>query len=560
MVGLKRGIALIAVSAAAFAVVVVLIPPSRGRTVVALLLPLLTLITVLTWWLKDASLGRATKLCGAGMALVAALFLGLGTTYPATIVAILWGIPVCMGGAFLVFTLWRGRAGRNAAVGLAFLILLSPWPLVRSSGASGQMMPDLFWVWNSPATDLSSDTEEPLAADLVVPRVASAADWPGFRGAHRDGVVAHAAGLHLDWQARSPAECWRRPVGRGWSSFAVVGELACTQDQVGESERTICLEAQTGRTVWVHSEDTRFNETAGGPGPRSTPLIHDGKVYSLGASGGLNCLDAKTGTRLWSADLTAGSGTTPPWGFAGSLAVHDELVFASPAGVGGVRLAAFDRHSGRQVWRAEGEYSGYSSAQVVELDGVTQVLLLDGGGLVAFSPLTGEELWQYEWPTKLLRAAQPHVDSDGYVIIGMGYGRGTRSLRITRTQTAWSVEERWATSRFKPKFNDFVVRDGYLFGLDEGILVALDTATGERLWKGGRYGYGQLLLVGETLLILTEKGDIVLVEASPTAHHELVRLPALTGKSWNHPAIARGRLFVRNGSEAVCFDLRPDSR
>jgi outer membrane protein assembly factor BamB len=218
-------------------------------------------------------------------------------------------------------------------------------------------------------------------------------------------------------------------------------------------------------------------------------------------------------------------------------------------------MLALDRRTGARVWQAGGEQSGYGSAQPAVLAGVPQVLLFDAGGVVSYEPLTGEELWAYDWPDGLPRAVQPHVGAGDSVIVGMGYGRGTKSLHVTRNQERWAVEEQWSTSRFKPKFNDFVIRGEHLFGLDEGILVCIDTLTGERLWKGGRYGFGQLLLVGEVLLVVTESGEVVLVEASADGHHELARLQGLGGKTWNHPAIAGERLFLRNGSEAVAFDL-----
>lgn len=425
------------------------------------------------------------------------------------------------------------------------------------------MMPNLVWVWHTPASIVSDDLAAPASPRTAVPIVATTRDWPGFRGALRDGIVSGevATELNLDWQLQPPSESWRRVIGRGWSSFAVVGDLACTQDQAGVMERVVCLDARTGRTVWVHSEETRFEEIAGGPGPRATPLIHDGRLYALGASGRLNCLAAQTGEHIWSVDLSGAESAAPEWGFASSPLIRDELVYVSPAGVGGIRLMALDRRTGKRVWQAGGEYSGYGSAQLVVLGGREQVLLFDGGGLVGYEPQTGEELWEYEWPTQLPKVAQPHVAAGDTVIVGMGYGRGTKSLHVTRRQGSWDVEERWSTSRFKPKFNDFVIRDGLIFGLDEGILVCVDASTGERLWKGGRYGYGQLVMVGGVLLIVTESGDLVTVEASAAGHNQLARVQALVGKTWSHPAIAGGRLFIRNGSEAACYDLRaPEKR
>ena len=551
---------MILAGAVAFAAVVLVLPPSRARSVLAMLLPLGVLIGVSWWWFRRERPSRRAKTIGLWMAATAVLFLVVGSMFPVTIVALLWGLPASLLLALATFLLARRAAARplRLAVGAVFLVSLVPWPLLRADGASGQMMPNLFWVWQAPGLVEPGGLEAQSSQPVEVPTVATARDWPGFRGADRTGAVSEVAAteLDLDWESRAPVEIWRRAVGRGWSSFAIVGELACTQDQAGGLERVVCLEAATGRVAWVHAEEARFDETASGPGPRATPLIDDGRLYALGATGVLNCLDAQTGERVWSVDISDGEGSAPMWGFAGSPLVVDELVYISPAGIGGIRMLALDRRTGERVWEARGEASGYGSAHLAVLEGTRHLLLFDGGGLVGFDPRTGEQLWEYAWPTPLPRVVQPAVVGDDRVIIGMGYGHGTRSLRITRSPVGWSVTELWSTSRFKPNFNDFVVSDGHVFGLNEGILVCIDASTGERLWKGGRYGHGQLLLVGGVLLVVSESGDLVIVEASTASHNELARVPALDGKSWNHPAIAGGRLFVRNGSQAACYDLR----
>lgn len=555
---LRRGLVRVVLGALAFAAVVLLLPTSRARTLIALLVPMATLSAVTIWWLREESLSRRTKTVGLGSAAAAALFLGSTSTFPAALVAVLWGLPAAVGLALFALFLWRDRspASRRLAVGAALLVALAPWPLLEADGASGQMMPNLVWVWKTPAVPSSGDAVVSVSGAPAVPTVAAARDWPGFRGPERLGIVpAEAvAELNLDWQRRPPSELWRRPIGPGWSSFAVIGDLACTQDQAGAKERVICLDARTGGTVWEHTDGTRFEELAGGPGPRATPLIHEGRLFALGASGVLNSLVLQTGELVWSVDISGG-GESPEWGFASSPLILDDLVYVSPAAVGGARLLALDWRNGERVWRAEGGGAGYSSAQVAVLAGTLQILLLDGGGLAGYEPRTGERLWEYDWPTQLPKVAQPHVIGDDTVIVGMGYGRGTKSLHVRREGGSWGVEERWSSSRFKPKFNDFVIRDGHIFGLDEGILVCVEAATGERLWKGGRYGYGQLVLVGEVLLVVAESGDLVLVEASAAGHNELARIQGLAGKSWSHPALARSRLLVRNGSEAACYDL-----
>jgi outer membrane protein assembly factor BamB len=561
---LRSGLLLFGMAAATFAAVVMLLPTSRGRTLLALVVPMAGLTAATVWWIRDRSLPRRTKALGLVATLGGALFLGAVPGFPASVIAVLWGLPAATGLTLLVAYLWRGRSpfGRSLAVGATFLASLAPWPLLEADGASGQMMPNLVWRWETSTREATSVALDPVTGTTPLPVLVTLRDWPGFRGPARSGVVpdAAAAKLRLDWQLWPPAELWRRPIGEGWSSFAAVGDLACTQDQAEAKERVFCLDARTGRTLWEHSDETRFEELAGGPGPRATPLVHAGRLYSLGASGRLNCLDVQSGELLWSKDISGGQGKAPEWGFASSPLILDDLVYVSPAGVGGVRVLALDRTTGDHAWQAEGDDAGYSSAQVAVLGGTAQLLLVDGAGVAGYDPRTGEPLWDYPWRTAVPKVALPHVWGGDTVIVGMGYGRGTRSLVVTTDGVRWSVEESWSTSRFKPKFNDFVIRDGHIYGLDEGILACVSAATGERLWKGGRYGYGQLLLAGEHLLIVTESGDLVLVEATAAGHRELGRWPALSGKSWSHPAIARGRLLLRNGSEAVAYDLAGPAR
>ena len=554
--GSTPGLGLILVAGITFAIVVVLFPPSRFRTLVALLLPLVVLIVVSIRWLRHEATTKRLKATGLGATSVAALVLGFGTTFPVPAVALLWGLPASLLSALVAASLWRRHAARPYAVGAIFLASLVPWLLLRGDGVSGEMMPNLFWKWDSRARAVSGSTEVRDGGAVEVPNVATSRDWPGFRGAKRQGIAPPeaVAEIGLDWELEPPMELWRRAIGKGWSSFAVVGALACTQDQVSEMERIVCLDARTGEGVWVHEREARFEEPASGAGPRATPSIHDGRLYALSATGRLDCLEAGNGELLW-VDLSKGAEAAPTWGFASSPLIRGDLVYVSPAGIGGTRMLALDRRTGETVWESTGEEPGYSSPRLVEIDGTPQLLLFDGGGLVGYEPRTGETLWEYDWPTPLPRAALPALAGSDLVVVGMGYGQGTRSLRPENGARGWSVTEEWSTSRLKPSFNDFVVHRDHLFGLDEGILVCLDALTGERLWKGGRYGHGQLLLVGEVLLIVSESGDLVLVEASPTGHRELARVPALTGKTWNHPAIAGGRLFVRNGSEAVSYRL-----
>jgi outer membrane protein assembly factor BamB len=243
--------------------------------------------------------------------------------------------------------------------------------------------------------------------------------------------------------------------------------------------------------------------------------------------------------------------------------VVDDLVIVIAGGkVGesfsGKSVIAYDRHTGDIRW-AKGEFpASYAGARVEAFLGTRQVLAFHGKGISSHALDTGEILWDEEWMNEpFVNAAQPIKVDDRSLFIGCGYGKGSARIELSLSGGAWSDVKRWESNRLKLKFNDAVIRDGFVYGLDDGILACLDLATGKLKWKGGRYGYGQLLLHEDTLLAQTEEGDVTLVAADPSRFRELHRIPALTGTTWNHPVVAHGKLLVRNGTEVACFDVAP---
>jgi outer membrane protein assembly factor BamB len=309
----------------------------------------------------------------------------------------------------------------------------------------------------------------------------------------------------------------------------------------------------------MHSDPARFWEPMAGAGPRATPTYRDGRVYALGATGILNCLDADTGTVLWRRDTAADSAApTPDWGFAASPLVIDGLVVVHTGGLDGKAVVAYDAGSGEPRWYAPAGALSYSSVQVATIEDVTQLLILTGNGVTSLTSETGRVLWTHKWPMSgAARIVQPAVLPDGSVLIGTGFGMGVRRVAVSRSGDDWSTSETWTSTGLKPYYNDFVVHRDHLYGFDGRILVSLELATGERVWKGGRYGNGQILLLADQdlLLVLSDRGDVALVEADPFSFAEIARFSAIEGKTWNHPVIADGTLYVRNGEEMAAFRL-----
>jgi outer membrane protein assembly factor BamB len=394
-----------------------------------------------------------------------------------------------------------------------------------------------------------------------LPPRAREAEWPGFRGPARDSSLAGVR-INTDWSTVAPMQLWRRQVGPGWSSFAVSGDVFYTQEQRGEYEVVAAYRVSSGEPVWRHRDQVRFWESNGGPGPRATPTINNDRVYTFGATGILNALDADTGARVWSRNVTSDAEkAVPMWGFASSPLLIDGKVVVAASG----RLVAYDAATGKRQWLGPPRPGSYSSPHLFTADGVQQILLLSAAGATSVSPADGALLWEQTWDGGGTTITQPALTGDGDVLINAiaaTGGLGVRRLAVSHGPRGWNVTERWTSTGLKPYFNDFVVHNGHAFGFDGNILSCIDLSDGHRTWKGGRYGNGQLILLADEdlLLVLSEEGEVALVKATPDRFTEVARFKALDGKTWNHPVLVHDTLLVRNGEEMAAFRLALEGR
>ena len=389
------------------------------------------------------------------------------------------------------------------------------------------------------------------------PVTADRAYWTDFRGPERDGRYLETAIL-TDWPAEGLTPLWRQPVGGGYASFVITDGRAFTIEQRRDEEVVAAYDATTGRELWTHEWTARFSEPMGGPGPRATPTWRDGRVYALGATGHLWSLDAYTGETYWHRDvLTDSQVENLQWAMAGAPLIVDDLVVVQPGGRNGWSVVAYDRETGEVVWHSLDDVQSYTSPMVVELAGQRQILAVTAERVVGLTVEDGRLLWEHPWKVSTVpNIAQPIVIGDDRLFLSASYGHGATVIELHGSSDGFTVETVWRNKRMKNRFSSSVLHDGFVYGLDNSILACVDVDTGELRWKGGRYGYGQLLLAGDHLVVLTERGELVLVRATPDTHDEVARFSAIDGKTWNVPAIADGVLLVRNAREMAGFDLR----
>lgn len=398
-----------------------------------------------------------------------------------------------------------------------------------------------------------------------------------FLGSVRNGIVSNQE-FSVHWETQLPKVVWKLPIGAGWSSFAVSSGLAITLEQIDEQESVTALDLTTGNVVWRLKTPGRHTQAFGGVGPRSTPTIYQGKVFAQTAMGIVSCMELQTGKLIWQQDLLKLAGVDKEtsekailWGRSGSpLVVDNQIVvpFGGRSGDKSLRsLISFDLETGKELWRSGEQQIAYSSPVLMTLCGVRQIVNVNEDFAVGYSPINGKVIWTTDWPSKSngdACSSQAVQLDERRLLLGKGYALGSKAIELTYSGSApenesdaafWKVEQVWSNSKIlKTKFTSSILFDGSLFGLSDGVLECVDPKDGTRIWRGKKYGQGQLIVVNKHLLVTTEDGRIVLIPATREGLGKAIaEMPVLEGITWNVPAVAGPYLLVRNAEFAACL-------
>ncbi len=399
-------------------------------------------------------------------------------------------------------------------------------------------------------------------------------EWAQFRGPNNNGTVA--APKVANWKSAKIKTLWKTDTPTGFSSFAVAGGKAFTiitgETDGNTGEVLVALDAVKGKEVWSKpltvigkydgGGDAGANDNKGGDGPRSTPVVSGDKVYAIDANLGVFCFEAATGKPVWKRDVMKdNAGVQIKWQNAASPVIDGDILLLCGGGEGQA-LLGLNKNTGDIVWKGENDKMTHATPVIADIHGVHQAIFFTQVGLVGVNPADGKVLWRAEFPFKVSTAASPVVYED-IVYCSAGYGVGAGAFKISKSGSGLRAEMIWR--RENECFNHWstpVVKDGYLYGMFSfkeygvGPLACLDIKTGKDVWKEAGFGPGQVILAGDKVIALSDKGEVVIVEANPEKYVELKRDDVLDGKVWSYPVLAYDHLFARSTKEGVCLEIK----
>ena len=380
-------------------------------------------------------------------------------------------------------------------------------------------------------------------------------NWNQFRGPNRDGVSL-VQGIKIKWNQK-PDLFWKIPCGEGHSSVVVNENSVFTLEQNENEETLYARNFADGKEKWTFSIKTKWNDMMSGTGPRSTPTLYEEKVYALFSNGLLCSIDAKSGELNWKTKTIDENYEFPEWGISCSPLIWNDLLILNQ---GGEKSAAqaYDLRTGQLAWDSEFHGEGvYISPALLEFFGEKHLLVAIAGKVASLNPENGKLRWEHPWKIFLNNAliSQPIQLGTDRILLSAGYGKGAECLQIEKTGDDYQLSTIWKSKDLKSKFSNPVLKDGFLYGFSENLLVCLNATSGDLQWRGKKYGYGRIIIAEDKLVILGNSGVLSVVEANPNQFYELQSEPLLSDvRCWNGPALAGGYFLAMNGQELGCFD------
>lgn len=459
----------------------------------------------------------------------------------------------------------------SGVVAISALVLFFMFAVRYEGSTDGAALPKFAWKWSPTTGERSASLEiaesnlpKQNASDINIKIPGLFSPSPQYLGQNGNGIISGVT-LNTDFTSNPPEQLWKQPIGEGWSGFSLVDFRAVTQEQRGQDELVTCYNLLDGSLLWYHADEARFEESMGGDGPRATPAIAGTTVYTMGATGIVNALNLSDGSLIWTRNIMEGASPLI-WGKSSSplILAEENLLIVTGGNSGGATVYALNLSTGDIVWQFGNGPASYATPVTAEVLDERLIVSVNENEVVGLMPATGKSVFVVDWPVGMMpstaKSAQPHIIDGDKLFISASYGIGSLMARLVRNPEVGSIssETLWhAKTRMKTKFSSTVILDEHAYGLDEGVLACSRLDDGRRVWKGGRYGFGQQLLVGDTLLVQAEDGRIVLVEATPDDFRELTSFQGLDDKTktWTVPTLAGQYLLIRNDREAACYRL-----
>lgn len=375
---------------------------------------------------------------------------------------------------------------------------------------------------------------------------ANAIDWPQWRGPQRTGISTET-GWKTKWSGGRPRQVWSAQIGEGYSGVAVANRRAYTVGNAGGQDTVFCFDAASGKIVWKYSYPCPSGDYSG---PRATPVVEDGRVYTLSREAQAFCFDAVSGKVIWGNDLRRTAGAqTPTWGFAGSPLIEGEKVILNVNAAG----VALNKANGRIAWKSTPTTPGYASPVAYNLGKERLAVIFAAKGAVGVRVADGRPVWQFPWETSYdVNAADP-IFAGSDVFLSSNYGKGCVLLHTHTSQP----QVIWQNRSMKNHFNASVLYNGAFYGNDENTLRCVDLRTGAERWSLRGMDKGGLIVADGKIIALSGRGELIIAQATPARYTELARAQVLDGTCWTQPTLANGMLYCRNHEgKLICLDLR----